>query len=72
MPPYQPSLIGHVIKTWSCGFGFGAEDLVPEKPNRLSVRVPWLIEAVAEGPLAIGVLFALAVLVLLARGFGWW
>jgi len=40
--------------------------------SRLSLRIPWLVEAVAEGPLAIIVLFVLAMFVLAARGFGWW
>jgi hypothetical protein len=39
--------------------------------NRLSFRIPWLIEAVAEGPFAIVVLLVLAILVLTARGIGW-
>ena len=40
--------------------------------NRLSLRIPWLVEAAAEGPFAIVVLLVLAILVLAARGFGWW
>jgi hypothetical protein len=40
--------------------------------NRLSLRIPWLVEAVAEGPFAIVVLLVLAILALTARGFGWW
>ncbi len=40
--------------------------------NRLSVRIPWLLEAVAEGPFAILVLLALAVLMIAAKGMGWW
>lgn len=40
--------------------------------NRLSVRIPWLIEAVAEGPFAILVLLALAALTMAAKGLGWW
>jgi hypothetical protein len=39
--------------------------------SRLSFRIPWLIEAVAEGPFAIAVVFVLAVVVLAARGIGW-
>jgi hypothetical protein len=39
--------------------------------NRLSFRIPWLIEAVAEGPFAIVVLLVLAILVLTATGIGW-
>jgi hypothetical protein len=38
--------------------------------NRLSFRVPWLIEAVTERPFAIVVLLVLAILVLTARGIG--
>jgi hypothetical protein len=30
--------------------------------NRLSLRIPWLVEAVAEGPLAIVVLLVLVIL----------
>jgi len=43
-----------------------------DRRNRLSVRLPWLIEAVAEGPFAILVLLALAVLMMAAKGLGWW
>jgi len=42
------------------------------KRNRLSLRIPWLIEAVVEGPFAIVVLMVLAIWALMARGFGWW
>jgi hypothetical protein len=40
--------------------------------NRLSLRIPWLVEAVAEGPFAIVVLLALVILILAAKGLGWW
>jgi hypothetical protein len=40
--------------------------------TRLSVRIPWLIEAVAEGPFAILALLTLAVLTMTAKGLGWW
>ncbi|MGC1586956.1 MAG: hypothetical protein WA791_14880 [Rhodomicrobium sp.] len=40
--------------------------------NRLSVRIPWLIEAVAEGPFAILVLLGLAVLMMGAKALGWY
>jgi hypothetical protein len=40
--------------------------------NRLSVRIPWLIEAVAEGPFAILVLLALAIVLIGTKGLGWW
>jgi hypothetical protein len=40
--------------------------------DRLSFRIPWLVEAVAEGPLAIVVLFALVILILATKGAGWW
>jgi hypothetical protein len=43
-----------------------------DRRNRLSVRLPWLIEAVAEGPFAMLVLLALAVLMMAAKGLGWW
>jgi hypothetical protein len=45
---------------------------MPLRRNRLSLRIPWLVEAVAEGPFAIVVLLLLAVLALTGRGFGWW
>jgi hypothetical protein len=44
---------------------------MPEKRNRLSFRIPWFVEAVAEGPFAIVALFALTFLVVVAKGFGW-
>lgn len=40
--------------------------------NRLSVRIPWLVEAVAEGPFAMIVLLVLVVLLVSAKGLGWW
>jgi hypothetical protein len=40
--------------------------------NRLSLRIPWMIEAVAEGPLAIIALVGIALLVVIARALGWW
>jgi hypothetical protein len=43
-----------------------------EKRDRLSFRIPWLLEAVAEGPLAIGVLLVLVVFLTIAKGLGWW
>jgi hypothetical protein len=43
-----------------------------EKRNRLSFRIPWLMEAVAEGPLAIGVLFVLVVFMIITKGMAWW
>jgi hypothetical protein len=43
-----------------------------EKRDRLSFRIPCLMEAVAEGPWAIGVLFMLVVLLSIARGMAWW
>jgi hypothetical protein len=39
--------------------------------NRLSLRIPWLIEAEVEGPFAIVVLLVLAILILTAKGIGW-
>jgi hypothetical protein len=42
------------------------------KRNRLSIRIPWMVEAQAEGPLAIIVLFALVAGILLTKGLGWW
>ncbi len=43
-----------------------------EKRNRLSFRIPWLMEAVAEGSLAISVLFVLVVFMTITKGMGWW
>jgi len=43
---------------------------MPEKRNRLSIRIPWLLEAVAEGPLAIAVLFMLVIYLTFAMGMG--
>jgi hypothetical protein len=40
--------------------------------NRLSLRIPWLLEAIAEGPLAITVLLVLAMFAILSKGLGWW
>jgi hypothetical protein len=40
--------------------------------NRLSFRIPWLVDAVAEGPLAIGVLFVLVTLMIFANCMGLW
>jgi hypothetical protein len=45
---------------------------MPYKRNRLSLRIPWLVEAVAEGPFAIVVLLLLVILILTAKGAGWW
>lgn len=42
--------------------------------NRLTVKVPWLIELAAEGSLAIwvGSGLTIACLALLGRGMAWW
>ena len=48
-----------------CIFG----GLMADKRDRLSFRIPCLMEAVAEGPFAIGVLFVLVVFVVVAA---WW
>ena len=48
------------------------ETLVAKKRNRLSFRIPWLLEAVAEGPLAIGVLLIPVIFLTLAKGMAWW
>ena len=42
--------------------------------NRLTVKVPWLIEFAAEGPLAIWIGGTLALIAIIAggRGIGWW
>ncbi len=45
---------------------------ISNKRNRLSFRIPWMVEAQAEGPLAILVLFALVAVILLTSGLGWW
>jgi hypothetical protein len=47
-------------------------EAMASRRNRLSFRIPWLLEAVAEGPFAILVLLVLVILVLAARGVGWW
>jgi hypothetical protein len=41
------------------------------KRDRLSLRIPWLFDAVAEGPLAIIMLFVLAFIMIAAKSFGW-
>jgi hypothetical protein len=45
---------------------------MPYKRNRLSLRIPWMVEAVAEGPFAIVVLLLLVILILAAKGAGQW
>jgi hypothetical protein len=40
--------------------------------NRLSLRIPWLLEAVAEGPLAIVVLLIVVIFIFGAKSVGWW
>lgn len=40
--------------------------------NRLSLRIPWPLEAVAEGPLAIVVLLVVVIFIFAAKGVGWW
>ena len=42
------------------------------KRDRLSLRIPWLLDAVAEGPLAISFLFVLGLAVIVTRSLGWW
>jgi hypothetical protein len=42
------------------------------KRSRLSIRIAWMMEAQAEGPLAIVVLFALVSVILLTKGLRWW
>ena len=39
---------------------------------RLSLRIPWLIEAVAEGPFAIMALLVIVLAAIAAKGCGWW
>jgi hypothetical protein len=46
------------------------EAVVMQKRDRLSIRIPWLIEAVAEGPLAIIALLALALVLVIINGQG--
>jgi hypothetical protein len=43
-----------------------------QKRSRLSFRIPWLVEAVAEGPLAILALCILVSVAIVAKGIGWW
>lgn len=40
--------------------------------SRLSLRIPWLVEAVAEGPFAIVVLLVVVIVIFAAKGAGWW
>ena len=42
------------------------------KRNRLSLRVPWLLEAAAEGPLAIMTPFVLVIIVIVSKSLGLW
>ena len=42
------------------------------KRDRLFLRIPWLLEAVAEGPLAIISLVALALVGILTKSMGFW
>src|SRR6266404_1460269 len=46
----------------------GPRDAMSYRRNRLSLRIPWLVEAVAEGPLAIVVLLVLVILLFAAKG----
>jgi hypothetical protein len=41
------------------------------KRDRLSIRIPWLLDAEAEGPLAIIMLFVLAFIMIAAKSLGW-
>lgn len=50
---------------------FQKETTMASRRNRLSLRIPWLIEAEVEGPFAIVVLLVLAILILTAKGIGW-
>jgi hypothetical protein len=43
-----------------------------EKQTKLSIRIPWLVEAVADGALAILALLALALLILGSKAVGLW
>lgn len=45
---------------------------MPQTRNRLSFRIPWLIQADAEGPFAIVACLALVVLLVAAKAIGWW
>ena len=40
--------------------------------DKLRLRIPWLIEAAAEGPFAITVVFLLTVIVVAAKSLGIW
>ena len=43
-----------------------------QKRDRLALRIPWLLDAVAEGPLAVSALFALALAVIVTKSLGCW
>jgi hypothetical protein len=43
-----------------------------EKRSKLSIRIPWLLEAVAEGSIAIFALVALALFAFASKSFGLW
>jgi len=49
-----------------------AEILMACRHSRLSIRIPWIVEAVAEGPIAVSALAVIVVFILLAKGLGWW
>ena len=42
------------------------------KSNPLSLHIPWLLEAVTEGPLAIMTLFVLAIILIVSKSLGLW
>ena len=45
-----------------------------QQRNRLTVKVPWLIELAAEGTLAVstGTVIVLIAIAVGGRGIGWW
>ena len=44
-----------------------------QKRDKLSIRIPWLLEAVAEGRVAIAATFVLVLVLVatIAKGMGW-
>jgi len=48
------------------------EILMAYRRSRLLIRIPWMVEAVAEGPIAVSALAVIVVFTLVAKGLGWW
>lgn len=54
--------------------GYASVGTMNRQRNRLTVKVPWLIELAAEGTLAvsIGAFITLVAIAAGGRGIGWW